>query len=1110
MPYSPPGIEVNQVLDESAVATSSPSQPVVVIGPAFQIVSSESMGSYDGTTLAASYASGGVVDVSDPDPDALASELYPVTIELQDVVVETLSEADMGGAHTTPVAVDGVAATWNCVNTDLVIGYAAGDDANAALIQPGDFVNFSTPAAVASAWLRVVSIDLVARELTYSGGAWAYGAMVAGVISVRRPAIPDSAEPGASTWQDTTVDFPALSVAVGDILKVSRPSTFAGALDILSLESGDVTKVNLDGSFVAATREELGTATMTGASTAVAAGTADFTAIKALVDAGETVAIYEPVSGFYVPIASVTDANNLVLASAWPVGGANVRTIYASYMGPTATVTYSLRRDRPDLSLPRIDWDYLGVVVTKTSVSIPAGLTSGGFDIVSATLVGSYRALDESKKALVDYANLSELQAAYDAGDSALVPSNPLGFAAKVALANTNNPVWCIGYDETYYTSEASAFAEALTLLEEQGVYTLVVCSMTGDQLAAALKVHIDDQSSQQKTYFRVGAFCRRRITQEDVVSDTTTLGTAPEGVAASGLTFTDVAHLTGFVTAGVIAGQKLQITQAVGPQNSFAGYATPATRSFTDENSANFAGASIGDDLVIESGTDAGTYPITQVTPIYTGPSVTGGIVTVPVGSTLTGDDVANEVAAASTDPIVAGVVTVAPLVEAPMVAETLTLEADVNVVAVESGIAGPAAPAAVYTFSIPAPIKPATAITLVVNGAAVTISAGDVFSVLGGTLTINAGGCSINRTTGLVTIDKTDVVDQSGDDWVMTYTGYIDATTSAAGAISGSGVGPASTLNETTGAITLNTPYDDTLGGAVTVGATNLLASYRPRQSYHIVYKSEVSPLITTEYTIASLTQDVLTFAASILGSIVGPLRSVTYRVVKDLTLTEQATALAGVASSPSISSRRMVMVQPDTAKYPVNNVDTEVPGWAFAAAMGALVDSLPSHQGLTRRGIAGITGRVGGKDYFLTAARLNIIAGGGVMLFESDGEGQGVYIRHQLTTDISAVLLQELSVTKNFDSVSKEMQTALDSLIGTWNVQEGLFIVAKLRIGSLINKFVNTKTPRLGGKMKPGSKLLSIAEDAALPDTVNVTVDGRFPVPLNRIVLNIQASA
>ena len=44
MPYTPPGIEVIQELDVSAVATSSPAQPVVVIGPAFQIVTDEAMG----------------------------------------------------------------------------------------------------------------------------------------------------------------------------------------------------------------------------------------------------------------------------------------------------------------------------------------------------------------------------------------------------------------------------------------------------------------------------------------------------------------------------------------------------------------------------------------------------------------------------------------------------------------------------------------------------------------------------------------------------------------------------------------------------------------------------------------------------------------------------------------------------------------------------------------------------------------------------------------------------------------------------------------------------------------------------------------------------------
>ncbi len=1121
MPYTPPGIDVIQVLDESAVSTSAPAQPVVVIGPAFQIVTDETMGSYAGGSLVAAYASAGVVDVADPDPLALASELAPVTLALENVVVETLSEVTLGGDHlTTPIATTaGGAGTWaHLINaTTLAWTVHAATDADAALLQVGDFISFDS---LANVWRAIQTIDLTARTITWYGGAWPAAVAAGDLMSIVRPAIPDNGgEPGASTWEDNSVNFTTLGVALGDDLVVSRPSTFAGTLDTLAPDTGVTTRLNLDGSFVAGTRSALGTAQLTDASTAVtvAAGTADFTAIQALIAAGEIVAMYEPVSGAFIAIASVTDASNLVLAANWPANALGApQAIQAAYMGPTATIGYSIRRARPDLALPRIDWDFLGVVVTTASVTVPASLTSGGFNIVAANLVGSYRALDETKAALVDYANLAALQADFVAGDAALIPSNPLGFAAKMALANTSNPVWTIGYDSTFYSSEATALSEALALLEESGMYTLVVCSMTGDLLAPALKTHIDDQSGQTKGYFRIGTFNRRRITQEEIVAATTTLATAPEGIQATGLTFTDVAHATGFVADGVIAGHQLQITQAVGPTQAFDGAATPSTRSFVLDNRPTASGAVIGDDLVIETGTDAGTYPITQVTDITVGGVITGGIITTAVGSVLTGDDVTAldaEVAATLGDPLAAGVVTVTDLVEAPMVAETLTLAADVGVV---DEVITPAQPgqaaAATYTINFLGPIKAATVILLeYVGGPAATfeISIADAVDNIVGATT--PAFVSIDRANGiLVFTDGTDQAAAGQTNLTLTYVGEISATTDAAGAITGSGVAAGSTVNETTGAITLNTPYTS---GTVDLD-TNLTPTYRPRQSYHIVYKGATSPLITTDHTVSSLTQDVLTFAATILGTgtsaIIGPLRSVAYQVVKDMTLTEQATALAGIASSPSISSRRIVMVWPDIAEASISNVTTQVPGWALAACLGALVDQLPSQQGLTRRGLAGVTGRVGGKDYFRTTTRLDIIAGGGVMLFENDGVGQGVYIRHQLTTDISSILLQELSMTKNIDSVSVEIRSALDDLIGTWNVQDGLFIVAKLRVGSLINKFINTVVARIGGKMKPGSKLLSVLEDPTLPDTVNIIVDGRFPVPLNKIVLTINASA
>jgi hypothetical protein len=1012
-----------------------------------------------------------------------------------------------GAASTFANTLNGTTLTWTA---------DAPTDADAALLQIGDFISFDNTAGV---WRSILTIDLAARVITWSGGAWpAVVTAAAHVMSAWRPAIPDSIDPGASTWEDTATDLSALGFGDGDYVVVTRPSTFAGTIQSVGLDTGSTSKVNLDGSFLAATRTVLGTAQLTNGDTAVtvAAGTADFTAIKVLVDAGENVALFEPISGAFIAISAVASSTALTLAAAWPANALGVpQAVHAAYMGPTATISYSVNRDRPDLSLPRVDWDFLGVVVTATAITIPAGLTSGGFSILTANLVTNYRALDETKAALVDYANLAELTAAYAAGSAALVPSNPLGYAASIALQNTSNPVWCIGYDESFYTSEATAFTEVLALLEEQTPYTLVVCSMTGDLLAPALKSHIDDQSGitsvpvGSKTFFRIGTFNRRRITQEEMVAAATTAATAPEGIAATGLTFNHISHGTGFVLDGVIAGHKLQVTQAVGPQQAFAGQATPSTRVFTDENSPGFGGAVIGDDLVIETGTDAGTYSITQVTDISVGGVVTGGSITAPVGN-LSGDDVSGEIAEASTTPIVVGVLAPTALVEAPMVAETLVLTGDVAVVAVESGIPGPDAVVGTHTFTIPGPIKAATALTLVVDSSTVSITDADVFSVAGGTLALTLGSCLINRTTGLITIVKTNADDHSPDFWVVTYTGFISAVCSAAGAITGAGV-IAGTLNETTGAFSaFTTPYNAALGGAVTHG-TNLTAAYRPRQTYHIVYKSTISPIVTTEPVIASLTQDVLTFAASILpAQIVGPLRSVAYRVVKDMTLTEQATALAGIASSPSISSRRMVMIWPDIATAPLSNLETQVPGWAFAAGLGALVDTLPSQQGLTRRGVVGVTSRVGGKDTFRTGARLNIIAGGGVMLFENDGVGQGVYIRHQLTADLTSVLTQELSMTKNIDSVAKEIQSALEDLLGTWNVQEGLFMVMKMRIGGLINKFVNTRVARLGGKMKPGSKLLAVVEHATLPDTVLVTIDGRFPVPLNHITLTIQASS
>jgi hypothetical protein len=237
---------------------------------------------------------------------------------------------------------------------------------------------------------------------------------------------------------------------------------------------------------------------------------------------------------------------------------------------------------------------------------------------------------------------------------------------------------------------------------------------------------------------------------------------------------------------------------------------------------------------------------------------------------------------------------------------------------------------------------------------------------------------------------------------------------------------------------------------------------------------------------------------------ASISAPAGSVTFQIEKDFTKNEQATTLAAYANS--LGSRRLAMTWPDVVRIPVGAAVRDLPGYFLNCAVGALTTGLPTQQGFTNLSVAVYQGVRHSTKYF-DRDQLNLLAAGGVMIFVQDTlDVTALYIRHQLTTDTSAIKFQEYSVTKNVDFIAKFIRTNHLAFIGQYNITDATLDELKANATGII-KYLSeqTKRPKIGGVIK-GGRLETIKQDTVNIDTVIERWVLDIPIPLNNLDITI----
>jgi hypothetical protein len=242
-----------------------------------------------------------------------------------------------------------------------------------------------------------------------------------------------------------------------------------------------------------------------------------------------------------------------------------------------------------------------------------------------------------------------------------------------------------------------------------------------------------------------------------------------------------------------------------------------------------------------------------------------------------------------------------------------------------------------------------------------------------------------------------------------------------------------------------------------------------------------------------------------------------TIRYRVIRELNTTQQVTTL--VAEAQSLNSRRAILVWPDSVTVSglvdgslAPNPDGSAAaaanqeGYYLAAAVGGMTAGLPSHQGFSRIGIAGISRIFNSSDVF-TESELTDISDGGMYVFKQAVPSSLPFSIHQLTTDPSTLESGEYSIVKNFDFVSLFFLGILDPFLGIWNINNDTLGFVRQAINTGIDNLKLRRVSKIGAPINDAT-ITSVEVSTASADRIEIYVEVDLPVPLNVIGLHLVA--
>lgn len=229
-----------------------------------------------------------------------------------------------------------------------------------------------------------------------------------------------------------------------------------------------------------------------------------------------------------------------------------------------------------------------------------------------------------------------------------------------------------------------------------------------------------------------------------------------------------------------------------------------------------------------------------------------------------------------------------------------------------------------------------------------------------------------------------------------------------------------------------------------------------------------------------------------------------TITYKVIRNLSKSGQVKEL--IAVSQSLASRRAVMVWPDLVNVSGVVGGTNQPGYYLACAVGGMTSGLPSQQGFTFLGIAGVSQIFHSSNYF-SDTQLTDLMQGGWYVFAQQTPASIPYTIHQLTTDPSTLQTGEYSVVKNYDYVAMAFSKVLQDFLGKYNVTPETISYIRTALNVEIDTLRQRALSKIGAPLTEGS-LAALYESPLSADRVYARILVKLPTPLNVIELHLVA--
>lgn len=236
--------------------------------------------------------------------------------------------------------------------------------------------------------------------------------------------------------------------------------------------------------------------------------------------------------------------------------------------------------------------------------------------------------------------------------------------------------------------------------------------------------------------------------------------------------------------------------------------------------------------------------------------------------------------------------------------------------------------------------------------------------------------------------------------------------------------------------------------------------------------------------------------------------------FRISRTLSKDDQVDELVAIAAS--FDSRRVVLVWPDLVDVTglvdgskersgtsAEAADSQ-PGYYLAGVVGGLTAGLPSHQGFTNLGIAGIDEIYHSTRYF-SDTQLTELSDGGWFVYEQETPNTLPSCIHQLTTDPSTLETGEYSVVKNFDFIALFFQDILDDFLGEYNINEETLGLLEQALDTGIDVLKLRRYAKIGAPIN-SAEVVSVEEHATIADRVEIKMNAGLPKPLNRIGLHL----